>query len=90
MTETEQRMYNLIAEAGEWCGTAALGWAMWPEGRIHRSAQGMALAAGKVAYRLTKAKLIRQYSKPGTTLTHYRVVSNRELSCRPTEKETKI
>ena len=73
MTETEQRMFNLIAEAGEWRGTAALGFAMWPDGRAYRTPQGMALAAGKVVRRLIAAKLVRQYTKKPDTLTYYRV-----------------
>ncbi|MEQ1601346.1 MAG: hypothetical protein ABL885_06210 [Methylophilaceae bacterium] len=74
MTETEQRMYDLIAKEGVWAGTAAFGWAMWPDGRSHCSPQGMALAAGKVLRRLIDAGLIKQVPGPNCRLSVYRVV----------------
>lgn len=76
MTEKEQKMYDLIKSAGEWQGTAALGLAMWPEGKNTRTPQGMALAAGKILRRLIDAGLVQYYSKPGHPQSFYRIVSS--------------
>ena len=55
MTPIELKAYNIIRDAGEFTGPAALGYCLWPEGGSHRRPQGMALAAGKVVSRLRKA-----------------------------------
>ena len=73
MTETEQKMFNIIKEAGEWRGTAALGWVMWKEGKTSRTPQGMALAAGKILRGLIDKGLIQTYSRKGDTQSYYRV-----------------
>ena len=79
MTETEEKMYDLIKEAGEWQGTAALGFAMWTESKnpkkfYARTPQGMALAAGKVVRGLIDKGYIRTYSKSGQTQSFYQVI----------------
>lgn len=49
MTDIQLKALDLLRESGgEFVGTSALGFALWPNGSEHRTAQGMALAAGKV------------------------------------------
>lgn len=56
------------ASGGEFSGTAALGYALWPDGSENRTAQGMALAAGKVMRGLIERGEVFEFTRGRLTV----------------------
>lgn len=79
LSETQLRAYTIIKDAGEFRGTACLGYEVFPNGSSHRTPQGMALAGGKVVNSLIKLGYVKQFSKKGDPLTYYSV-TNKKLN----------